>query len=161
MSKDLLERISSDDFYISLGFCLPPRAMYNVLRSCKECHDFRLAYWQGSITKIDIHLFVNSLLQMIIPGVEFKHQFALALISIALESFSDNFSEEYIIDLSRVETTELSLCSSLAKISNSNRDKMINNLYKTFFISCDLKPVRMQNCKWEAVENNSEKYEVA
>lgn len=129
---DILEKIKSEEFAISVGFELPANAMYSILSRTQECSDFRDNYRDGILAEQTIREYVRNLMSSFRLGERFIFNIPLALIAIGLEKISTKFTKEYISDLSKLKLAELTLSIEIAKICLENRKSLIKNLYRGF-----------------------------
>lgn len=135
---NLLEKIKSEEFAISIGFELPANAMYSILSRTQECSELHDKYRDGILTEDILRQYVQDLMSSFRLGERFSFNLPLALIAIGLESFSTKFAEEYIADLSKLKLAELTLSIEIAKICLENRKSLVKNWYRgTSFMNVD------------------------
>jgi hypothetical protein len=128
----LLERITSDDFIVSVGFDLPSRAMRKVLLNTPECREFRDMYRSGVLTEGTLRRYVRELMGNLTIGQRCPYDTALALMAVGLEPSMDKFADEYLSELSKLELVELPVSISVAKECLAERARLPSNITRQF-----------------------------
>ncbi len=129
---NILDKIKSDDFLLSVGFELPPAALHKVLSRTSECAELVDAYKSGVLTDTTLRSFVQQLLKNFRPAEKFPYDITLALLAVSVESFSSRFAEEFIRDLSQLDLAELTSCIKVAKLCLAGRERLAKNEYRQF-----------------------------
>ena len=128
----VLDRIKSDEFILSIGYELPPSAMYSIFVQLEECAQFRTDYKSGAISDSELRSYINTLLLNFRIGESFLYSETLALMAVGLESFYTDFAEEFLSDLSKLKLIELHISVEIANICLKNREKRPSNNFKNF-----------------------------
>lgn len=132
MACNLLEQLTFNDFYLSLGFILPPPSMRRLLLASKEVQRVQESLRSGEITEAMIRDFVASLMGSLKKGLRFPHDLALASLAVALERRPTDFAEEYLCDLARLRLAEMSTSISVARECLKQRFCVTKNLFRFF-----------------------------
>ena len=112
----VLQKIKSDDFILSLGYELPPKAMRYILVRTEECRRLRDAYWSGNLSEAELRGYIQNLLGEFVSGEKFSYDMTLSLVAVALEPFNTPFADEYLTTLANLELSEMPLSSRIAKL---------------------------------------------
>jgi len=131
----ILERIESEKFIFSVGFELTPNALYKVLLRTEERAELMTSYKAGIITDTMLRCYIQRLLRGFKVGQRFTHDITLSFLSVALEPFSTRFADEFIRDLSKLDVSELSISTKVAKLCLAKRDLLPKTEYRKFVFS--------------------------
>jgi hypothetical protein len=115
MSYELLERLKAEDFAVSVGFLLPPRALRSQLHARSEVQDVSAALANGGLKEHAVREFVTSLLAGLCNGERFPHDLTLAALAVALEARPTEFAREYLQDLADLDVAEMSSSIHVAR----------------------------------------------
>jgi hypothetical protein len=134
MADPFLESITSDAFYDEIGPITSWRGLRRFLARSKAVEKLRGAVAGGVVTEKAIREFVNRLARDFERGKQFPHELPLAALTVALEERRTPFVEEFLLDLARLNITEVSLCpiiarESLKRWSSLPRTKAKENLF--------------------------------
>lgn len=131
----LLQKIKSDDFILSLGYEMPPKAMRYVLLRTEECKQLRDAYWSGNLSDVELHRYIQNLMGKFVSGEKFSYDMTLSLLAVALEPLYTSFADEYLTTLANLELSEMPLSIRVAKLCVQTRQQGTNNVYRKFSVS--------------------------
>ena len=112
-----LDSLTTDEFALQLGVISNARAIHRRLQTCEEVHHIRTALKNGEISEESIRQFSAELLREYSPGQLFPHEMALAATAVMLETRATSFASEFIVDLARLELTELPIAIRVARES--------------------------------------------
>ena len=115
MSHELLERLKSEDFDLSVGFLLPPRALRSQLQARQEVQDVIAALVNGGLKEHTVREFVTSLMGDFQNGERLPHDLTLAALAVALETRPTEFAREYLQDLADLDVAEMSSSIHVAR----------------------------------------------
>jgi hypothetical protein len=115
---DFLQKLLSDDFYMGVGVISSARALRRCLYQSETVDELRRAIAGGVITENAIEDFVNQLMKDFERGKRFPHELPLAAIAVAIEDRKTKFTEDYLLDLARLnKITEMSISPEVAGAS--------------------------------------------
>jgi len=115
---DLLQKLLSDDFYTGVGVMSSTRALRRCLYQSETVDELRRAIAGGIITENAIENFVNQLMKDFDRGKQFPHELPLAAIAVAIEDRKTKFTEDFLLDLARLnKITEMSISPKVAGAS--------------------------------------------
>lgn len=114
-THNALERIASDKFSDLVGFILPPGPLRQVLQKSEDVRKLRSLILYGEINEFHLRSHIGRLLAEFQVGHTFRHDLALAALAVAVEQWNHPFSEEYLIDLARIERPEFPASSRIAR----------------------------------------------
>jgi len=131
-----LENLLTEEFTESIGFYSTSKGLYRALCRNQFVDELAEAIQTGEVSQNEIRSFVSRISNSFTRGSRFPHESCLAAICVAMEDMPNSFSEEFLIDLARVNVTELPYSSKLAAICAGN----LFRLPKTFdsVVSCDV-----------------------
>jgi len=138
VASRLLEELQSDDFMLSVGYLVPPKALRVRLRSTPRAARLATALAEGELTEELIRDFVSVLLEDLRKGERFPHELSLATLAVVLEERPTEFAEEFLRDLSRLRLAEMSTSIGVAQECRRHR----TGLSETCIGSYDFPPPR-------------------
>lgn len=115
-----LQQLLSDEFVSELGFYSTAAGLYRGLAKNPVVKELTDAIRTGEISANNIREFVAQLAPAFERGIRFPHENCLAAICVSIEHFANPFSEEFLIDLARVNITELPFAPKVAGICLAN-----------------------------------------
>jgi hypothetical protein len=115
MNTQPLEDLKSDSFIESVAFVATAPALHRLLRRAAQVRRTREALNSGALSEKQIRTFVSTLMNDFRHGEAFEHDLALAALAVALERRETPFAEEFLGDLARLETTEMSMSIRVAR----------------------------------------------
>jgi hypothetical protein len=115
MSASVLDPLTSEGFALSVGFVSTPSSLRQILRRSKEVGQINSALKQEAIADDTLREFVSRLMQDFRRGERFRHQLALAALTVAVERRTTGFAEEFLHDLARLQIAEMSLAIRVAR----------------------------------------------
>ena len=107
MTTPLLDQLRQDSFVESVGFLLPPAPLRRALQRIPVVQLVHSAVRRGQITERMVREFSASLAAEYQPGKLLPGDLAMAALAVAMESSQQDFAEEYLCDLARLQLTEL------------------------------------------------------
>lgn len=119
-NMDTLNNLLTDQFVASLGFYSTPKGLYRALAGNEFVDDLILSIQTGQVTTDSIRSFVTEITRTFHRGEKFANENILAAICVALEELPNDFAEEFLIDLARVNVIEFPLAPKVAVICLSN-----------------------------------------
>jgi hypothetical protein len=123
--NNLLDNLTSPDFLSRLGYVTSPKAARRCLLACQEVKNIRNGLARGAVTEEGIRLFVSELMHHFEQNVQFFHEPALAALAVVLETWNTPFSEEYLIDLARLNRiAEMSFAPRVAGLCLQEQSKL-------------------------------------
>jgi hypothetical protein len=115
MNTGVLQDLVSDEFGVDAGFLGTPAGLHDYLRRSRQVSAIREALRQGALTEDSIRRFVASLMDDLHRGTRFPHELAISALAVSLESRQTDFAEDFLLDLARLETVEMSLSIRVAR----------------------------------------------
>lgn len=116
--RDFLQKLLSDDFYTGVGVISSARALRRCLYQSESVDELRRAIAGGVITENSIENFVNQLMKDFERGKQFPHELPLAAIAVAIEDRKTKFTEDFLLNLARLnKITEMSISPEVAGAS--------------------------------------------
>ena len=115
MNQNPLQFLTTDNFILEAGFLRPPVAMRRHLRKLRTIGQIALAVRTGSITGSMVRSFAAECTTAFQRGSLLPHELGLAALAVALEACEDDFAEEYLFDLSRLNLPELRTAIGVAR----------------------------------------------
>jgi hypothetical protein len=115
MSAAALRQLLTEEFAVKVGFLLPSPALRQVLLVAREVQEVRAALAEGSLREEDLREWVSSLLGELRAGERFPHDLAVAALAVTLEDRPTAFADEFLQDLARLETAEMSTSIRVAR----------------------------------------------
>lgn len=125
--KAIFRNLLTDEFINEVAYELPPHAMRDVLRSMDDYEIVKTALRSGIIGQSEVENFVNTLMDKIEPGVQFRYNPALALLAVALEEDRRDFAREFLESLAEVNAAELGMASRVASYCLNLRSEVASN----------------------------------
>lgn len=121
MMPTLLDRLTDDEFHLSLGFMHTPAAIRRALLRSPDVKRLAAAIRYGLIHEDVIGRFVGSVTGPFEKGRRLPDDLALAALAVVLERRPTAFAEEFLHDLSRLDLTEMRLSIGVARECLANR----------------------------------------
>lgn len=140
MNDNVLDKLRSEEFALSVGFLSTAAPLRRFLVKRSEVAAIRQALAQGAITDDVLRRFVSGLMSDLRPGERFAHELTLAALAVALESRATDFAEEFLHDLASLRVAEMGLCIRVARECLKRRTSLINNRSRSF------EPMRLLEC---------------
>lgn len=113
----VLALLIADDFIASVGVISSARGVRRHLYKSRFVGCVRSAIEGGIVSEDDIDAFVNDLMDEFSRGVRFPHELALAALSVILETRKTKFAEDFLLDLARLNITEMTFSPQVARES--------------------------------------------
>ena len=114
---NVLQNLVSDEFIASAGVVTSARSLRRHLTKSTFVDDLRSALRGGSISENDVREFVHSLMGSFERSVRFPFELALAALAIVLETRKTEFAEEFLLDLARLNISEMEFAPTVARES--------------------------------------------
>jgi hypothetical protein len=114
-TKELLERISSEDFESTVWPAATTQRLRHLLLATPEVRTLREALTSGELSENRIREFVSSSMLQLRRGVRFDFEVAFAAIAVALESYFAPIADEYLAALAGLAVPELGVASRVAQ----------------------------------------------
>lgn len=115
MNTELLERLKTEDFAVSVGFLVPPLALRARLQAAQEVQNAISALAQGNLTEDAIRAFVSTLMGDLHPGQRFAHDLAVAALAVVLESSPTDFARATLQELADLQLAEMTTSIRVAR----------------------------------------------
>ncbi|MBN1590372.1 MAG: hypothetical protein JW888_12730 [Pirellulales bacterium] len=132
MGSVVLHNLLSEEFGVATSCFGTPLALYHFLHTRPEVHAIQESFRQGALTEGTIRRFVVELLQDLHSGIRFPHELAICALAVALESRATDFAEEFLLDLARLRTAEMSLSIRVARECLKRRMELPRTKGKVF-----------------------------
>ena len=113
---NVLDNLLKDDFLIAIGFSSSAKGIYHALSQSSQVASLREAIRTREITPEKIRVFVSGLTESFERGVQFPYELQLAAICVALENVFSEFSEDFLLDLAKLDIIEITLAPKVAAI---------------------------------------------
>ncbi len=137
MGAKVLEDLKSDEFELSVGFLSTASALRRFLGRTGEIAAVRQALKEGAITEDTIRQFVSVLTRDVCIGSRLPYEIAIAALTVALETRTTDFAEEFLRDLSSLELAEMSLCIRVARECLKHRANIAHRESRVFRLQPD------------------------
>jgi len=115
MTSLLLLRLLTEEFHDSIGVLLPPAALRRQLVNSSDVRALATGIRFGEVTADETREFVGMIMKEFRPGEYFHNNLALAALAVAMETWSSEFVEEYLLDLARLTAPELNISARIAR----------------------------------------------
>jgi hypothetical protein len=121
MSAGILDRLTSADFQVRVGFIATAPALYRMLKKRPEVQQIKNALASGELTEEQLRTFVAEPMQQFRAGESFRDDLALATLAVALEDRPTEFAEEFLRDLGNVQVAEMPMSTRVARECRQGR----------------------------------------
>lgn len=111
-----LENLHTEEFVESIGFYSTAQGLYLALAKSQFVGELSIAIRTGEVSIDELRSFVEQISAKFERGKRFSEEVSLAAICVAIEDLPNSFSEEFLIDLARVNVTEIPYASKVAAI---------------------------------------------
>ncbi|MEX2140154.1 MAG: hypothetical protein WD894_12890 [Pirellulales bacterium] len=119
-----LAKLTSEEFFASIGTPSSPKALRRYLHLCTEVKEVRTSLASGQISEETIRRFVDELKAHFVRGVQFPYELTLAALAVALETWRTDFADNYLLDLARLRGySEMHIAPRIAGLCLSGRQK--------------------------------------
>ena len=115
MSSPALERLTSDELFLSVAGLSTPNALHRFLGTRYEVAEVREALREGAISEEALRRFLSRLTEDFRRGERFVHELAFAALAVAMETRPTSFAEEFLQDLARLQIGEISIATRVAR----------------------------------------------
>lgn len=126
---NVLQNLETDAFALKFSFISNPNAVHRALQRSVDVENIRLALRSGEITEETLRAFCASVLSELEFGRRLPHELALAAIAVVLETRPTSFAEEFVLDLARLDLSELPIAIRVAR--EACRERMVLPANKT------------------------------
>lgn len=115
MTHPVLSRLFSEEFFLEVGFLLPPAALRRHLQRLRWVRSIHVAVRLGAIRGEHVRAFATEATRDFRPGELLANEAGLAALAVALESCPYEFAEEYLHELARLRLAEVGTAVRVAR----------------------------------------------
>lgn len=138
----LLQTLASEAFAVKVGFLLPPLALRRQLQRFEAVRQIERAVREGAITETEVQEFTGDVVRHFQPGFLLPGELALAALAVALQFCPQDFAEEYLCHLARLNLAELRTAIRVARECLTARHARPKNQVKRFVFKRTARRVR-------------------
>ena len=127
MSIEVLNNLMSEQLREAVAYVSTSKAIYYILGDRKEVLEFMEAFHPITLNEKTIRRFVSTLVDDFVKGERFKHEIPLAALVVALNTFPNEFIDQFLYDLANVGIAEMSISSRVAQECLKKRPQFARN----------------------------------